>query len=183
MTEQEHGATLIRLARGAIAECFGLTVPPVPTDEDWLAVPGATFVTLTEDGNLRGCIGSLAAQRPLVDDVRANAAAAAFHDPRFEPLRPEELDRTAIEISLLSPTQTMQFADERDALAQLRPGIDGIVLEYQHHRGTFLPQVWEQLPIPEAFMTQLKRKAGLPGNFWAPEVKLARYTVQKWKEN
>jgi AmmeMemoRadiSam system protein A len=183
MTDQDHGNTLIRLARGAIAEHLGLAAPPAAGNESWLAEPGATFVTLTQNGNLRGCIGSLTAYRPLAADVCANAVAAAFHDPRFEPLRPEELDHTSVEVSLLSPTQAMQFTDECDALAQLRPGIDGLVLEYRHQRSTFLPQVWEQLPTREAFMTQLKRKAGLPGNFWAPEIQLSRYTVQKWKEN
>jgi AmmeMemoRadiSam system protein A len=182
MTDQERGKTLLQLARGAIAEKFGIVLPSVAS-EGWLAEPGATFVTLTLNGNLRGCIGSLAAHRPLFDDVRANALAAAFRDPRFSPLQPAEFDFTEVEVSLLSPTQAMQFNDERDALTQLRPGVDGVLLEYQNYRGTFLPQVWEQLQTPEAFMTHLKRKAGLPGDFWADEIRLSRYTVQKWKEN
>ncbi|OIQ80875.1 hypothetical protein GALL_373720 [mine drainage metagenome] len=181
MIDAERGATLIRLAREAIAGQFGAPVPAAPA-EAWLAEPGATFVTLTQHGNLRGCIGSLEAYRPLLQDVRANALAAAFRDPRFEPLLKTEFARTSVEISLLSPVQAMTFDSEQDALAQLRPGIDGVVFEYANHRSTFLPQVWEQLPTPEAFMAQLKRKAGLAGDFWAPEVRLSRYTVEKWKE-
>lgn len=181
MHDIEHGAILLRLAREAIAAEFGAPLPPAP-DLPWLREPGATFVTLTQHGNLRGCIGSLAAHRPLLEDVRSNAVAAAFRDPRFEPMQEAELVRTNVEVSLLSPMQPMQFTSEADALAQLRPGVDGVVFEYAHYRSTFLPQVWEQLPSPAGFMAQLKRKAGLPGDFWSPEVRLARYTVEKWKE-
>lgn len=181
MSNADRGATLIKLASDAISAYFGAPLPPAP-DESWLAEPGATFVTLTQNGNLRGCIGSLQAYRPLLEDVRANAVAAAFRDPRFDPLQEDELPYTSVEVSLLSPMQPMVFANEQAALDQLRPGVDGVVFEYGHYRSTYLPQVWEQLPTPEAFMTQLKRKAGLPGDFWAPEVKLSRYTVEKWKE-
>ena len=181
MTDADHGKILLRLAREAIAARFGAPLPPAP-DAAWLAEPGATFVTLTQHNDLRGCIGSLAAYRPLLEDVRANAVAAAFHDPRFEPLREEELARTRVEVSLLSPVQPMAFASEWDALEQFRPGLDGVIFECFHHRSTFLPQVWEQLPTREEFMAQLKRKAGLPGDFWSPEVRLSRYTVDKWKE-
>lgn len=181
MNNAERGTTLIQLAREAITEHFDAPVPAAP-DKDWLTEPGATFVTLMQNGNLRGCIGSLTAQRPLLQDVRANAVAAAFRDSRFEPLKREEFARTSVEVSLLSPMQAMEFENEQQALAQLRPGVDGVLFEYAHHRSTFLPQVWEQLPTPQAFLAQLKLKAGLPGDFWAPEVKLARYTVEKWKE-
>lgn len=181
MTDTDHGTILLRLARAAIAARFGASLPSAP-DAAWLAEPGATFVTLTQHGDLRGCIGSLSAYRPLLEDVRANAVAAAFHDPRFEPLNEEELARTRVEVSLLSPMRPMLFDSERDALAQLRPGVDGVVFEHAGHRSTFLPQVWEQLPIPGTFMSQLKRKAGLPGDFWSPQVRLSRYTVEKWKE-
>jgi len=178
---QQHGRTLLKLARNAIAAALGLE-PQISVSEPWLEQLGATFVTLTQQGNLRGCIGSLAAHRPLGADVCANAVATAFHDPRFSPLRAEELGHTRVEVSLLSPAQPMQFSDEHDALAQLRPNVDGVIFEYGQHRSTFLPQVWEQLPRPEDFMAQLKRKAGLPGDFWAEGVKLSRYTVEKWKE-
>jgi AmmeMemoRadiSam system protein A len=182
MTDRDRGKILLQLARGAIAEHFGMALPTV-AKEGWLAEPGATFVTLTQNGSLRGCIGSLTAHRPLFDDVRANALAAAIRDPRFSPLQQAEFDHTAVEVSLLSALQAMQFTDEGSALAQLRPSVDGVVLEYQNHRGTFLPQVWEQLPTPEMFMSHLKRKAGLPGDFWADGIRLSRYTVEKWKEN
>jgi AmmeMemoRadiSam system protein A len=181
MDDAKHGDMLIKLAREAIAERFG-TPPQPPPHEAWLSEPGATFVTLTQHGDLRGCIGSLAPYRPLLEDVRANAFAAAFRDQRFEPLREAELSYTLVEVSLLSPMQPLIFDSEQAALAQLRPGIDGVVFEYLDYRSTFLPQVWEQLPLTETFMAHLKRKAGLPGNFWAPEVRLSRYTVEKWKE-
>ncbi len=175
------GKTLLALARATIARAFGQTAQ---ADENapWLREAGATFVTLTQNGELRGCIGSLEAHRPLVDDVKANALAAAFRDPRFPPLLESELARTRVEVSLLSPMQEIAFRDEADARAQLRPGIDGVVLEYGWQRGTFLPQVWEQLPQRAQFLAHLKQKAGLPADFWADEVRLYRYTVEKWKE-
>jgi AmmeMemoRadiSam system protein A len=178
----EQGKTLLAIARAAIGNRLGRSIQ---ADEGapWLKEPGATFVTLTQNGELRGCIGSLEAHRPLLDDVKANACAAAFRDPRFPPLTADEFDTTSVEVSLLSPMQPIQFRDEADALAQLRPGVDGIVLEYGFNRGTFLPQVWEQLPRKEEFMAHLKYKAGLPLDFWAESVKLHRYTVTKWKEN
>jgi hypothetical protein len=181
MHDADQGHTLLKLAREAIAAELGALLPAAP-EQAWLDAPGATFVTLTQQGDLRGCIGSLQAYRPLLEDIRANAVAAAFHDPRFPPLKVSELATTRVEVSLLSPMQPMPFDSEAGALAQLRPGIDGVVIEYMHHRSTFLPQVWEQLPTAQEFMAHLKRKAGLPGDFWAPDVRLARYTVEKWKE-
>jgi AmmeMemoRadiSam system protein A len=148
----------------------------------WLQEPGATFVTLTRHGDLRGCIGSLEAHRPLAQDVRENAVAAAFRDPRFRPLTRKEFDAVRVEVSLLSPPESIEAEDEKAALAALRPHVDGVVLAYGHLRSTFLPQVWEQLPDPQEFLAYLKRKAGLPMDFWAAEVRLSRYTVSKWKE-
>ena len=179
MTEQ--GTALLALARGAIAERLGLS-EPIEARGDWLEEPGATFVTLTRSGQLRGCIGSLEPRRQLRDDVRANAVAAAFRDPRFSPLTSGEFADTHVEVSLLSPQSPMTFENEADALLQLRPGIDGVVLEYGMSRGTFLPQVWEQLPQPELFLAHLKTKAGLPAAFWDDSIRLSRYTVTKWKE-
>jgi AmmeMemoRadiSam system protein A len=181
MNEPECGKVLLKLARNAIAERFGLE-QPLAAHESWLTESGATFVTLTQRSNLRGCIGSLQPHRPLWLDVRENALAAAFRDSRFPPLEPAEFDDTRVEVSLLSPMQPMAFENEPDALRQLRPGVDGVVFEYGHYRSTFLPQVWEQLPTPQGFMAQLKRKAGLPGDFWADGIRLSRYTVTKWKE-
>ncbi len=145
-----QGAILLAVARDAIAQRLGSAA--VGHDlQDWLQEPGASFVTLTQQGALRGCIGSLAAQRPLLEDVRANAVAAALHDPRFPPLQAVELPRTRIEVSLLSAAEGMDVESEADAIAQLRPGIDGVVLRLGQARGTFLPQVWESLPRAGGF--------------------------------
>ena len=177
----EQGKVLLPIARAAIARALNT---PMEADESasWLKDNGACFVTLTQHGELRGCIGTLQAHRSLVDDVKSNAVSAALRDPRFEPLTAQELNSTDIEISLLSPTQKIEFKNEADALAQLRPGVDGVVFEFGLHRSTFLPQVWEQLPQTKQFMVQLKRKAGLPSDFWDAKVILSRYTVTKWHE-
>lgn len=177
------GPILLALARNAIASRLGQPVRPVEASHaPELDAPGATFVTLTQHGQLRGCIGSLEAWRPLRQDVQQNALAAAFDDPRFEPLAADELDLTRIEVSLLTPAEPMTFSNEADALAQLRPNIDGVIFSVGSRRSTFLPQVWEQLPNPGLFMAHLKQKAGLPADYWSSGVQLARYTVKKWKE-
>ncbi len=175
------GTTLLKLARGTIESVFGSS-PPVIEDTPWLLNPGATFVTLTHHGRLRGCIGTLEAYRSLREDVCQNALAAAFHDPRFPPLENRELADLKVEVSLLSPPQEITFNDEADALQQLQPNIDGVVFKAGQYRSTFLPQVWEQLPAPALFMAHLKRKAGLTEDFWSHQVKLYRYSVNKWKE-
>ena len=177
----ELGAILLTLARNAIASRLG--EPQTPADDcPELHNHGATFVTLTQHGDLRGCIGSLEAWRPLVQDVQENAVAAAFRDPRFSPLSADEFAITRVEVSLLTPTEPLSFTCEADALAQLHPGIDGVIFTAGRRRSTFLPQVWEQLPDPVAFMAHLKQKAGLPSNYWGPDVHLERYRVKKWKE-
>jgi hypothetical protein len=176
------GQALLPLARTAIAGALGYSQAKRDTPR-WLEQPGASFVTLTQAGALRGCIGSLEARRPLHMDVKANAVAAALHDPRFPPLTSIELDSTRIEVSLVSPMQSLQFSSEADALSQLRPGVDGIVFEYSRYRSTFLPQVWEQIPDKREFLAHLKQKAGLPMEFWAQRVQLSRYTVAKWIED
>jgi len=182
MPSTDAGHALLPIARASIARTLGRSLAANET-APWLVELGACFVTLTQQGELRGCIGSLEAHRPLLVDVKANAVAAAFHDPRFSPLVAKELEHTEIEISLLSPMQALMFAGEAEALAQLRPGVDGVVFEFGARRSTFLPQVWEQLPDTQEFMAHLKRKAGLPASFWAAEVRLQRYTVSKWKES
>lgn len=176
-----QGATLLKLARSAIAEQFGHPAL-LAVSASWLEAPGACFVTLMLQGHLRGCIGSLEARRPLGVDVQKNAIAAAFHDSRFAPLSEAEFDDVQVEVSVLSPSEPMAVSSEAEALAQLRPGIDGVIFEYGPHRSTFLPQVWSSLPEPAEFMAQLKRKAGLAPDFWSDEVTLSRYTVRKWKE-
>ena len=179
--QNEQGRILLLIARAAISRALNV---PCTADESapWLAKPGACFVTLTQHGQLRGCIGSLQARRPLLDDVKHNAVNAALRDPRFPPLREAELGITDVEISLLSPAQPMSFQNEADALAQLRPGVDGVIFECGAYCSTYLPQVWEHFSRPQQFLASLKNKAGLPGDFWAKEVKLSRYTVDKWSE-
>ncbi|MDO9051451.1 MAG: AmmeMemoRadiSam system protein A [Methylotenera sp.] len=181
-TTDSAGEVLISIARAAIFDAFGKPYDETTKDFPLLHEKGASFVTLTQNQQLRGCIGTLEAHRPLLIDVKANAEAAAFRDPRFSPLTEAELTHTKIEISLLSAMQAMAFYDEHDALAQLQPGIDGVVFEFGRYRSTFLPQVWEQLPDADVFMAHLKHKAGLQPGFWDDEVKLYRYTVSKWKE-
>jgi hypothetical protein len=177
----DRGQTLLAIARSAIAKQLG-PLPPPYEESEWLNEPGATFVTLTCAGALRGCIGSLVAQRPLRADVASNALAAAFSDPRFAPLSAREYRALEVEVSLLSPMQPVAMESETHALTLLRPGVDGVLLEYGRQRGTFLPQVWEQLPDPHTFLAHLKQKAGLPADFWADEIRLSRYTVTKWRE-
>ena len=178
----DRGQTLLAIARGAIATQLCAASPPFDETE-WLDEPGATFVTLTCAGALRGCIGSLVAERALRADVESNALAAAFSDPRFPPLSKREYREIEVEVSLLSPMHPLAVESETHTLTLLRPGVDGVLLEYGGRRGTFLPQVWEQLPEPRAFLAHLKQKAGLPADFWAEEIRLSRYTVTKWRES
>ncbi len=180
-TGDDLGLALLVRARNAIATQLKQVVRP-ETNHPALAQSGATFVTLTKNEALRGCIGSLQAHRPLDQDVRANAASAAFRDPRFRPLTEQELPQVRVEVSLLTAPVPMSFTDEADALRQLRPHIDGVIFAAAGRRSTFLPQVWEQLPDPHQFMAHLKQKAGLPADYWSPEVELQRYEVRKWKE-
>ncbi len=176
------GASLPGIARASIANALGCPMA-LNTHAAALQAPGASFVTLTQHGQLRGCIGSLQARRSLLADVQANAVAAALQDTRFAPLTLKELPGTEIEVSVLSPMQPMHFTSEADALAQLRPGVDGVVFEFGPYRSTFLPQVWEQLPDVREFMAHLKRKAGLSAEFWDADVRLQRYTVHPWHEH
>lgn len=182
MPEQNGlGNVLLILARDAIGETFGV-VPRPFAELPELKAPGASFVTLMRRGALRGCIGTLVAYRPLLDDVRENARRAAFNDPRFLPLTADELPTLKVEVSLLTPPVPLTFKDEANALAQLRPGIDGVVLDVHGRRATFLPQVWNELPDPIQFLAHLKQKAGLPPDFWGSDVEIERYQVTKWKE-
>jgi len=175
------GSALLQRARNAIGNAFSIAPKP-ETPHEALAAPGATFVTLMLNGQLRGCIGMLEAIRPLDQDVRENAYAAAFRDSRFQPLSREEFDTVRIEVSLLGKPEKFNVASEMDAVSNLRPHQDGLILQYRGRRATFLPQVWDQLADPMAFLIQLKLKAGLPFNFWAPDIALYRYGVAKWKE-
>jgi AmmeMemoRadiSam system protein A len=181
MRDAALGHALVAIARNALRVELGHARRAAP-GHPALDAPGATFVTLTQAGDLRGCIGSLEASRPLRADVHANAIAAAFRDPRFPPLAAFELDSTQVEVSLLSASAPIAVADEGALLRTLVPGVDGVTLEYGRHRATFLPQVWESLAEPSSFLDALKRKAGLPSGFWHPQMRFSRYAVAKWTE-
>jgi AmmeMemoRadiSam system protein A len=178
----DAGPVLIRLARAAISSELGVTTAAAGPEAGWLDRAGASFITLMLNEKLRGCIGTLRPHRTLAADVRANALGAAFRDPRFAPLTAPELSGVSVEISVLSPLEPVLFRDEADALRQLRAGLDGLVFEYGRHTSTFLPQVWTDVREPADFLAHLKYKAGLPPDFWHQDVKLSRYTVQKWRE-
>jgi MEMO1 family protein len=180
----DAGLALLAIARAAIGHRLGVYAEEPRTDVvPWLARPGATFVTLMLEGRLRGCIGSLAASRGLGQDVAENAVRAALHDPRFAPLTAEEWARCEIEVSVLSAAKPLQFADEAQMLAQLRPGEDGVILEHEGRRATFLPQVWASLPDKKTFLGELVKKAGLPADTRLARCKLWRYRVVKWKQS
>jgi AmmeMemoRadiSam system protein B/AmmeMemoRadiSam system protein A len=176
------GAALLGHARRAIADALGQPAGPAPIRHTGLAERGATFVTLRIAGELRGCIGTLDAHRPLADDVQMHALAAAFRDPRFEPLGAHEFAALEIEVSVLGEPEPLPPLTESEAHAALRPGVDGVVLEWRGRRATFLPQVWDELPEPRDFLAALKRKAGLPADHWASDLRLARYSVRKYVE-
>ena len=187
----EHGRTLLRLARVSIGAALGCNPEPAIPGDLWLRIARATFVTLKKGGDLRGCIGSLEARRPLGEDVIANARAAAFHDPRFSPVARAEFEARGsesmdIEVSLLSTPRRILFQDHDDLIRQLRPGEDGIILESgdgnARRRATFLPQVWEGLPDPKQFLAHLKQKADIPANVSTTRCKVLRYGALKWSE-
>jgi AmmeMemoRadiSam system protein A len=181
MSDRERGRVLVGIARESIEEALGLRAAAA-WDHPWLFEPGACFITLMRRGALRGCVGSVRAYRPLYEDVRSNARASAFEDTRFPPVECAECPELQVEVSLLSTPEPVVFSGEAEALAVLRPEIDGIIFESGGHRSTFLPQVWGQLPDPRDFLGQLKLKAGLSRSFWSPDVRLWRYTVTKWVE-
>lgn len=178
-----HGGHLLKIGAETILTHLGgqkqLRIEmkdfPAPLHEN-----GACFVTLNKDGKLRGCIGSIQAHRPLLTDAAENAGRAAFRDNRFQPLTKEELreNHISMHISVLSRQVPMTFTDEADLVSQLRPGLDGVVLQDQGKRGVFLPTVWDQLPEPDKFFTHLKRKAGLPDSHWSKTVQAWRYVTE-----
>jgi AmmeMemoRadiSam system protein A len=142
-----------------------------------------TFVTLKINHRLRGCIGSLSANASLAEGVRDNVLNAAFHDPRFSPLTATELDAVQIEVSVLSEPAALDYTDAGDLLSKLKPGIDGVILKKGYASATFLPQVWEQLPQPEAFLSNLCMKAGLSADRWRQgDLTVQVYQVQYFQE-
>ena len=177
---KEHGESLLRLAAASVEHGLAHGEPaPIRLAEHPPALQknGACFVTLRGAGTLRGCIGSSQASRPLVVDVAVNAFAAAFRDPRFKPLAPAEKNGLALSISLLSAPEPMTFADRREFFTQLRPGVDGLIIEDQGKRGLFLPSVWETLPTTHAFVRRLRIKAGLAANHWSDTFKAWRFVA------
>ena len=181
ITEAEIGRTLLGIARETLVADLGGEPVPIPTAA-WLQEEGACFVTLHWGGELRGCIGTMIARRPLAADVQANSRAAAFEDPRFPPLEARELEGLSFEVSLLSNLESMEFESESDLIRQLRPGVDGLLLEVGFHRGTFLPTVWRALPESRLFLRNLKTKAGLSEDFWSEDLSVRRYTTRSWSE-
>jgi hypothetical protein len=175
------GTQLLSIARRSI-EAMLYGKERVLEDQSWLKQAGATFVTLTRDGQLRGCVGSLEAVRPLGVDVAENARAAAVRDPRFSALTQEEWPGCSVEVSLLGAPKPIRFADEADLLAQIRAGEDGLIVQAEAKRATYLPQVWESLPDKRQFLMELVRKAGLPADTRLGRCKIHRYRVVKWKE-
>jgi MEMO1 family protein len=177
----EAGRTLLEIARQAIeGEVFKKATERERAP--WLSQAGATFVTLTKNDELRGCIGSLQAARPLGEDVAQNALGAAFRDPRFPAVSAAEWPQCRVEVSLLSTAKPVRFADEADLLRQIRAGEDGLIVECDGRRGTFLPQVWDDVSNKRVFLSQLLRKAGLPADTRLTRCRVSRYRVAKWKE-
>ena len=186
----DQGDALLKLARNTLMTHFGRRLPEDPTDalerrlaEGALQKVCGTFVTLTKDGQLRGCIGSLEGREPLAAGVATQAINAAFNDPRFPPLKESELDRVVIEVSVLTRPQPLDYSDADDLIRKLRPGIDGVTISKGFRGATFLPQVWEQLPTTEAFLSHLCMKAGLDSRAWrSGDLKVETYQVQYFEE-
>jgi AmmeMemoRadiSam system protein B/AmmeMemoRadiSam system protein A len=181
ISQDQAGKALLSIARNSIESHLAGTSRTIPATP-WLAQAGASFVTLTKDDALRGCIGSLEPRRALGEDVAQNALGAAFHDPRFPAMTAAEWPPCRVEVSLLSTPKPLRFADEADLLAQIRAGEDGLILEADAKRATFLPQVWEDIGDKRQFIDHLLKKAGLPADTRLTRCKLFRYRVAKWKE-
>ncbi len=182
----KHGDILLQLAAASIESGLAKDAPASIDASKFsadLQAPGAAFVTLEKNGQLRGCIGSLQAHQPLVEDVVQNAYKAAFSDPRFPNLGRDELSDLNISISVLSPAAPMTLKDEADLLRQLRPGIDGLIIQDLGRRSLFLPQVWSQLPDPRRFLAHLKQKAGLPIDHWSDGFKGWRFITEGVKQS
>ena len=181
MLTDRHKKQLHQVARSSIEHGLhtGHELRVDKTDyDDILGDRRATFVTLHKHHQLRGCIGILEPLRPLVEDVAHNAWAAAFSDTRFSPLSADELDDLEIHISILGTPEAIEFTTEDNLISQIRPGIDGLILEDGYHKGTFLPSVWESIHNSSDFLIHLKQKAGLPKDYWSDSIRVQRYTVE-----
>jgi AmmeMemoRadiSam system protein A len=183
---EEEKQILLQLARQALEHGVrGTKLPPL----DWsslperLHAPGATFVTLTIGGALRGCVGALEPYQPLAEDVREHAIAAALEDYRFPPVRPEELDRIRIEVSVLTRPQPLDYESPDELLSRLRPHVDGVILQDGLRRATFLPQVWEKIPDPADFLDNLCYKMGVAPDLWRRKhLDVFTYQVEEFHE-
>ena len=182
----EEGKHLLSVARKTIQEALSEKKEKDPSHSfvsPKYSEKRGTFVTLTLNGALRGCIGHITPQEPLIEGVRTNAINAAFHDPRFRPLSNNEFESIKIEISVLTEPKPLPYSDVNDLLMKLRPGIDGVIIKRGFHQATFLPQVWEQLPDKKAFLTHLCLKAGLDKDLWKKEpLEVSIYQVQAFEE-
>ncbi len=183
---EEEGRQLLGLARKTIEQHLQgaeagseAEANASPRFTDWCG----TFVTLTKGGRLRGCIGHIMPQGPLFEGVKINAINAAFRDPRFRPLQRDEMAQVKIEVSVLTEPVPLRYKGKEDLLGQLKPGVDGLIIKKGYHQATFLPQVWEQLPQKEAFLSQLCLKAGLAGDAWEKgDLEVSVYQVQAFEE-
>ncbi len=184
--KNHQGQALIKLARQTIAEKLGkksISVDPMTLDDSAFQAHRGTFVTLTIDKQLRGCIGNLDAGESILAGIKCNAINAAFHDPRFSPLNAHELDQVDIEVSILTEPEPLEYGNSKELLSKLRPHTDGVILRKGSASATFLPQVWEQLPRPEQFLSHLCMKAGLPGDDWKKSrLEIMTYQVQYFEE-
>ncbi len=186
MLPPRHRAALLKVARDALRIRARKGKMP-GLKEETFAQPlrgyGATFVTLTKGGQLRGCIGSLSPSVSLLRDVATNAIKAGFEDSRFDPVTTEELGNLKIKIALLTRPERMHVATEAELLGQLVPGQDGLILSDGDRRGTFLPMVWDSLETPEAFFSGLKVKAGLPRDHWSDTLRVERFRAESFAES
>ncbi|WP_024954238.1 AmmeMemoRadiSam system protein A [Sulfurospirillum arcachonense] len=176
---------LLDIARQAIKDEFdykdGIDIEKISKENPWINENGASFVTLTKNGTLRGCIGSLVASRPLIEDIISNAKNASFRDPRFPKLTREELNTINIEVSILTPAQLVNYTDIEDLKSKITPNVDGVILKLYQNQATFLPQVWEELPEFESFFAHLINKAGLPLDCFKNHPQIYKYQVSKYK--
>ena len=184
--KKNQGQALIKLARQTIAESLGkksISVDPETLTDSAFQDHRGTFVTLTINKQLRGCIGNLDATESILAGIKRNAMNAAFHDPRFSPLKARELDHVDIEVSILTEPEPLEYADGKELISKLRVHVDGVILRKGSASATFLPQVWEQLPRPEQFLSHLCMKAGLPGDDWEKSrLEILTYQVQYFEE-
>jgi AmmeMemoRadiSam system protein A len=183
---EEEGRQLLKVAKETIRQAlFGSESEgsPEPVSSPKFSERHGTFVTLTINRGLRGCIGHIIPQETLIEGVRVNALNAAFRDPRFRPLSKKEFEQIKIEVSVLTEPRPLVYSNAADLLQKLRPRTDGVIIKQGYHQATFLPQVWEQLGDKKAFLTHLCMKAGLSGDAWQhEELEVLTYQVQAFEE-